>query len=159
RGGMRTPERIMDSSASPLRQSHIAENAMWPHRAPSPSPFEANGRFERPHSHQVLSMELHRLKRASVRAILFGPFRLLPTQRLLLHEEVSIPLGSRAMDILIALVERPGELVSKEELMARVWPTTFVAAANLTVQLCAVRRALGDGRNGNRYVINIPGRG
>src|SRR5258705_33223 len=68
-------------------------------------------------------------------------------------------LGSRALDILIALVERRGELVSKEELMARVWPKMFVEPANLTVHVAAVRRVLGDGRNGNRYLVNIPGRG
>ena len=59
-------------------------------------------------------------------AICFGPFRLIPAQRLLLEGEKPLRLGSRALDILIALVERPGELVSKEELMARVWPNTFV---------------------------------
>jgi len=89
----------------------------------------------------------------------FGPFRLLPTQRLLLKDDKPIPLGSRAMDILIALVERPTELVSKEELMARVWPKTFVDPANLTVHISALRRALRDGRDGNRFFVNIPGRG
>ena len=89
----------------------------------------------------------------------FGAFRLLPAQRLLLKDDEVINLGSRAMDILIALVERPSELVSKAELMARVWPNTFVEPQNLTVQITALRRALGDGRDGNRFIINIPGRG
>jgi DNA-binding winged helix-turn-helix (wHTH) protein len=89
----------------------------------------------------------------------FGSFRLLPAHRLLLKNNEVIPLGSRAMDILIALVERPSELVSKAELMARVWPNTFVEPANLTVHISALRRALGDGRDGNRFFINIPGRG
>jgi DNA-binding winged helix-turn-helix (wHTH) protein len=89
----------------------------------------------------------------------FGSFRLLPAQRLLLKDDKVIRLGSRAMDILIALVERPSELVSKAELMARVWPNTFVEPANLTVHISALRRALGDGRDGNRFFINIPGRG
>jgi DNA-binding winged helix-turn-helix (wHTH) protein len=89
----------------------------------------------------------------------FGSFRLLPAQRLLLKDDKIIHLGSRAMDILIALVERPSELVSKAELMARVWPNTFVEPANLTVHISALRRALGDGRDGNRFFINIPGRG
>jgi DNA-binding winged helix-turn-helix (wHTH) protein len=89
----------------------------------------------------------------------FGSFRLLPAQRLLLKDDKMIQLGSRAMDILIALVERPSELVSKSELMARVWPNTFVEPANLTVHISALRRALGDGRDGNRFFINIPGRG
>jgi DNA-binding winged helix-turn-helix (wHTH) protein len=60
---------------------------------------------------------------------------------------------------LIALLKRPGELVSKQELMARVWPNTFVEPANLTVHISALRRTLRDGRDGNRFIINIPGRG
>jgi predicted ATPase/DNA-binding winged helix-turn-helix (wHTH) protein len=93
------------------------------------------------------------------RAISFGPFRLLPTQRLLLEGDRPLRLGSRALDVLIALVERAGELVSKDELMARVWPNTFVEEANLKVHVSALRRALGDGQGGNRYLINSPGRG
>jgi predicted ATPase/DNA-binding winged helix-turn-helix (wHTH) protein len=89
----------------------------------------------------------------------FGSFRLLPAQRLLLKDDKVVHLGSRAMEILIALVERPCELVSKTQLMARVWPNTFVEPANLTVSISALRRALGDGRDGNRFFINIPGRG
>ena len=89
----------------------------------------------------------------------FGPFRLLPTQFLLLEGDQPVPLGSRALEILIVLLERPGELVSKQELMARVWPNVFVEPANLTVHMSALRRTLRDGRDGNRFIINIPGRG
>jgi EAL domain-containing protein (putative c-di-GMP-specific phosphodiesterase class I)/DNA-binding winged helix-turn-helix (wHTH) protein len=89
----------------------------------------------------------------------FGPFRLHPVQRLLLEGDKPVYLGSRALDILIVLLERPGELVTKNEIMARVWPDTCVESTNLTVNICALRRALGDGHAGNRYVINIPGRG
>ena len=92
-------------------------------------------------------------------SIVFGPFRVFPMQRLLTHSGKPVHLGSRAFDILVALLERPGELVGKEELTARVWPNTFVGPANLAVQIGALRRALGDGRRGNRYVVNIPGRG
>jgi DNA-binding winged helix-turn-helix (wHTH) protein len=91
--------------------------------------------------------------------LLFGPFRLLPAQFLLLEDDKPVPLGSRALEILAVLLERPGELVSKRELMRRVWPNTFVEPANLTVHICALRRALGDARDGNRFIINIPGRG
>jgi DNA-binding winged helix-turn-helix (wHTH) protein len=83
----------------------------------------------------------------------------LPAQRLLLHAGKAVPIGSRALDILIALVERSGELVGKGELMVRVWPNTFVEPANLTVHVAALRRALGDGHDGNRFIVNIPGRG
>jgi DNA-binding winged helix-turn-helix (wHTH) protein len=56
------------------------------------------------------------------------------------------------------LLEQPGKLVTKQELMARVWPNLFVEPANLTVHISALRRALRDGRDGNRFIINIPGR-
>ena len=91
--------------------------------------------------------------------ICFGPFYLFATQRLLLKGDTVVRVGSRAFDILIALVMRRGELVGKQELMAWVWPNTFVEPANLTVHVSALRRTLGDGRAGNRYIVNIPGRG
>ena len=102
---------------------------------------------------------LDRPAASAERTISFGPFVLFPKQWLLLKADKSIRLGSRALDILITLLEHPGELVSKEELMARVWPHTFVEPANLTVHIAALRRALGDGRGGNRYLVNVPGRG
>jgi len=92
-------------------------------------------------------------------AILFGPFRLLPAQRLLLEGDEPVRIGSRALEILIVLVEQHGELVSKKALMARVWPDTTVVEANLSVHIAALRRALRDGRDGNRYLVNMPGRG
>jgi DNA-binding winged helix-turn-helix (wHTH) protein len=91
--------------------------------------------------------------------IAFGPFRLLAAQRLLLEGDKPVRLGSRAFDILAALVERPGEVVGKEELIQRAWPQTFVEEANLKIQVSALRRALGDGQRGNRYVITVTGRG
>jgi DNA-binding winged helix-turn-helix (wHTH) protein len=57
------------------------------------------------------------------------------------------------------LLERPSELVSKQELMARVWPNTFVEPENVKAYISALRRALRDGRDGNRFIINISGRG
>lgn len=70
-----------------------------------------------------------------------------------------MPIGSRALDLLIFLLERAGDLVSKEELMRRVWPETHVVGGNLTVHIAALRRILKDGRDGRRYIVNIPGRG
>jgi DNA-binding winged helix-turn-helix (wHTH) protein len=89
----------------------------------------------------------------------FGPFRLFPAQFLLLEGDKPVPLGSRALEILVVLLERRGELVSKQELMARVWPNIFVEPNNLTVHMSALRRALRDGQEGNRFIINIHGRG
>jgi DNA-binding winged helix-turn-helix (wHTH) protein len=93
------------------------------------------------------------------RAVSFGPFRLLPAQQLLLEGDAPVRLGSRALEILTALVERAGELVTKTELMARVWPDTVVEESNLKVHVAALRRALGDGQPGRRYLANVPGRG
>jgi DNA-binding winged helix-turn-helix (wHTH) protein len=90
---------------------------------------------------------------------LFGPFRLLPARFLLLEGDKPVRVGSRALEILALLLERPGELVSKQELMARVWPNLFVEPANLTVHMSALRRTLRDGHDGNRFIINVPGRG
>src|SRR6267378_1228374 len=92
-------------------------------------------------------------------AFAFGPFRLVPIQRLLLEDDNPVRVGSRALDILTALVERPGELVGKHELMARVWRDTFVEEGNLKFQVGALRRALGDGRGGRRYIATSPGQG
>ena len=95
----------------------------------------------------------------AVPAMSFGPFHVLPTQRLLLEGDRPLRLGSRAFDILVALVERTGDLVSKGELIARVWPDTVVEEGNLKVQVAAVRRTLRDGEKGNRYIATVPGRG
>src|ERR1700739_125722 len=91
--------------------------------------------------------------------IAFGPFRLHAAQRLLLEGDKPVRLGSRAFDILAVLVERAGEVVGKEELIARAWPQTFVQESNLKLQVSALRRALGDGQGGHRYVVTVPGRG
>src|SRR5215475_4704390 len=77
--------------------------------------------------------------RAAPAEVSFGPFRLLPTQFLLLKGDKPVSLGSRALEILTMLLERRGELVSKQELMARVWPDVFVEPANLTVHISALR--------------------
>ena len=90
------------------------------------------------------------------RAVSFGPFRLLTDQRLLLEGEKPVRLGSRALDILVALVEHPGQVVGKNELIARGWPNTIVEESNLKFQISALRRTLGGG---NRYLLNVPGRG
>jgi predicted ATPase/DNA-binding winged helix-turn-helix (wHTH) protein len=89
----------------------------------------------------------------------FGAFRLLTGQRLLLEADKPLRLGSRALDILMALLERPGELIGKHELLARVWPDMAVVEDNLTVHVAALRRVLGDGKGPARYIVNTPGRG
>jgi DNA-binding winged helix-turn-helix (wHTH) protein len=101
----------------------------------------------------------HWISDPSATSLAFGPFRVFPLQRLLTEDGHPVRIGSRAFEILVALLERPGELVTKDELIARVWPNTFVEQANLAVQIAGLRRALGDGVGQTRYVINIPGRG
>jgi predicted ATPase/DNA-binding winged helix-turn-helix (wHTH) protein len=93
------------------------------------------------------------------RAISFGSFRLLPSRRLLLEGGHPVRLGSRALDTLAVLAENAGRVVPKEELIARVWPEVFVEDSNLKIQVSALRRALGDGQGGNRYIVTVPGRG
>src|SRR3977135_1236485 len=92
-------------------------------------------------------------------AVVFGPFRLLAAERLLLEGDTPVRLGSRAFDILATLLQRPGEVIGKDELISLTWPKTFVEDANLKIQISALRRALGDGQGGNRYIATIPGRG
>src|SRR5258705_13889503 len=91
--------------------------------------------------------------------VAFGPFRLFAAQRLLEKRGVALPLSSRALDILIMLVERAGEVVTKKELIARAWPNLTVDESSLRVQLASLRKTLGDGQGGARYVTNVPGRG
>ncbi|TFV49672.1 ATP-binding protein [Bradyrhizobium niftali] len=93
------------------------------------------------------------------RTFLFGPFRLSSSKRILSEGNRVVRLGSKAIEILIALVERAGELMSKRELIEIAWPNTFVVEANLTVQVAALRRALGDDETANQYIVNSPGRG
>jgi predicted ATPase/DNA-binding winged helix-turn-helix (wHTH) protein len=95
----------------------------------------------------------------TVGTLCFGPFRLLPNEKTLLECNRPVRLGSRALNILIGLVERAGEVVSKDELIARAWPNTYVEEANLRVHLSAIRKVLGDGVGGVQYIVNVPGRG
>jgi predicted ATPase len=89
----------------------------------------------------------------------FGPFTVIPAQRLLLEEGRQIRLGSRAIDILIALLARAGQVVSKNDLMAVAWPNMHVEEANLRVHIGALRKVLGDRGSTARFIENIPGRG
>jgi DNA-binding winged helix-turn-helix (wHTH) protein len=106
----------------------------------------------------TLSSELL-FQRGASETVEFGPFRLRVTERLLEKQGVPLSLGSRALDILIALVERATEVVSKRDLLARVWPDLVVDDGSLRFHIAALRKALGDGQSGARYVSNVAGRG
>src|SRR5215813_11964758 len=89
----------------------------------------------------------------------FGPFRLDATERLLLCEGESVSLTPKAFDLLLALAKHHGHLLEKDELMKKVWPDTFVEEANLSYNISLIRKALGDGENGQRYIETVPKRG
>ena len=89
----------------------------------------------------------------------FGSFRIHPDRHLLLKGGRPVPIGSRALEILLELVIHAGELVTKEQLIARAWPDTVVDESNLRAQVASLRKTLGDGRRGARYVVAVPGRG
>jgi DNA-binding winged helix-turn-helix (wHTH) protein len=91
--------------------------------------------------------------------ISFGPFRFFPAQRYLEKAGTPVQLRGFPLDILIALVSRPGKLVTKKELLDQVWPEMTVGEGSLRAHVSALRRALDDGQKGARYVANIPGRG
>jgi predicted ATPase/DNA-binding winged helix-turn-helix (wHTH) protein len=93
------------------------------------------------------------------RVISFGPFCLQPKAHLLLEGDRPVHLGARALDVLILLIERAGELVTKEELFARVWPGLVVDEGNIRAQVALLRKGLRDGQDGARYLMTVPGRG
>ena len=90
---------------------------------------------------------------------IFRSFQLFPGQRLLLDNGKALPIGGRALDILTVLVEAAGETVANSQIMARAWPATTVEEGSLRVHIGALRKALGDGRGGNSFIANNPGRG
>ncbi|KIH82834.1 ATP-binding protein [Pseudomonas batumici] len=89
----------------------------------------------------------------------FGPYRIYPGQRLVLEGDQPLRLGRRAMDILLILLEHAGNVVSKQQLIARVWPKSVVEDINLRVHMAALRKALGDGQAGQRYIVTVAQRG
>ena len=89
----------------------------------------------------------------------FGPFQLRAAERLLEKDGVPLKLGSRALDILIALVDRAPGIVSKRELLARAWPDLIVDEGSLRFHIAALRKVLGERESGCRYVTNVAGRG
>ncbi|PTT95112.1 transcriptional regulator, partial [Pseudomonas sp. HMWF005] len=92
----------------------------------------------------------------SASVLRFGPYAFHLRQRLILEGDRQLRMGGRAMDILQVLLERAGRVVKKEQLIAMVWPTSVVEEINLRVHIAALRRALGDGENGQRYIVNVP---
>ncbi len=92
-------------------------------------------------------------------ALSFGEFRLDPGQRKLLRDGVALELKSKALDILCALAAARGEVVGKDELMAKVWPGLVVEENNIQVHVSALRKALGEERSAPVHLVTVPGRG
>src|SRR5262245_32285784 len=89
----------------------------------------------------------------------FGPFQLLAARRELLAHGVPVTLGQRAFEILLMLVNRHGQLVTKDELMAEVWPGVVVEENNIQVHVSALRKVLSTAGDGERYLLTVAGRG
>ena len=89
----------------------------------------------------------------------FGSFRVDESERLLLRGEDVVPLTPKAFEMLLVLLESSGRVLTKEELIKRVWPDSFVEEANLSHNIYKLREALGQGSNGEKYIETVPRRG
>lgn len=89
----------------------------------------------------------------------FGDYLFIPRRQLLLKRGQPVRIGCRALDLLAAFVQRPGEVLSKRELLEEAWPSTVVVEANLKVHVAALRRALHDDADIAKYIATVNGRG
>jgi predicted ATPase/DNA-binding winged helix-turn-helix (wHTH) protein len=89
----------------------------------------------------------------------FGPFTLIVGERILTKQGAAVPLGAKTLDTLIALISRPNEVLTKRALLIQVWPDVIVEEGSVRVQIANLRRALGDGEDGARYIATVAGRG
>jgi predicted ATPase/DNA-binding winged helix-turn-helix (wHTH) protein len=92
-------------------------------------------------------------------ALSFGPFTLHRSRKLLLEGEKEVRLGERTLELLIVLIERAGEVVRKQDLIALIWPAGGVEETTLRAHIAALRTVLGEGQGGQRYIVNVPARG
>src|ERR1700751_6285808 len=89
----------------------------------------------------------------------FGPFRVDPEKELLFRDDETIPLAPKAFQVLLVLISRKKEVVTKDDLLKAVWPETFVEEANLSRNIFLLRKALGEGPQDHQYIVTVPGRG
>src|SRR5688572_7714660 len=92
-------------------------------------------------------------------ALSFGDFQIDRDRRLLLRHGEVVPLQAKAFDVLTLLVQKRGEVLSKNELMDTVWENQFVEENNLTVHVAALRKALGETKNQHKFIVTVPGKG
>jgi DNA-binding winged helix-turn-helix (wHTH) protein len=96
---------------------------------------------------------------ATTRVYEFGPFRVDAVKRLLFRDGAPLQVTVRALDILLALIERRGQVVSKDDLLRIVWPDSVVQEANLSQNVFVLRKILGERPTDHRYILTVPGRG
>ena len=89
----------------------------------------------------------------------FGPFLIDVGERILRRDGEPVPLTPKAFDVLAALLEKPGQLITKDELLRKVWPEIFVEESNLAYNIFALRKALGDTADNSRYIETVPKKG
>src|SRR5258707_3532092 len=111
------------------------------------------GRIENRHGRE------HPMSDQRGKLLSFGPFELSIGNRLLTNGAKVVPLGARAMDILIVLVEQANKVVGRRTLIERVWPERGAEPVSLRVHISALRKALEQSDPGMRYIANVPGRG
>src|SRR5262245_21117056 len=108
---------------------------------------------------QPLSLVGTRMRHRPKRIFEFGPYRLDAAERLLRRGDETIPLQPRVFDLLLTLVERHGRLLEKDELMREVWPDAIVEETNLATNISILRKILGNGGDGRRFIETVPKRG
>jgi len=116
----------------------------------------AGAHLVRPSSSQMVTKMVGKIASSS---LVFADYEVFPEQRVVRRRGEDLPLGDRAFDILTLLAMRAGELVTKREMLEKVWPGLFVSEANLRAQIALLRAALGDDPNDPTYIVNVRGRG
>jgi DNA-binding winged helix-turn-helix (wHTH) protein len=111
------------------------------------------------HPLAAITDSIHSPGKAEAERIAFGDFVLFPLARLLYRRGVPLDLGSRKLDILCTLAARAGQVVTNRELISAAWRGLVVDHGNLRVQITGLRKALGDGVKGARYIANVRGQG
>jgi Tol biopolymer transport system component/DNA-binding winged helix-turn-helix (wHTH) protein len=95
----------------------------------------------------------------TVTSFQFGPFSLNPDSRVLLKDGAPVAVTGKVLEALVVLVQNRGKVMSKDELLAILWPDTVVEEANLTQNISTLRKVLGDSPKDHRYIVTLPGRG
>ena len=89
----------------------------------------------------------------------FGPFLLNADRKLLLRDGEPVALAPKALETLLAFVEQPGRVITKDELLQRIWGDTVVEEGGLARNISILRKVLGEKPNEHQYIVTVPGRG